>query len=1671
MRSSWSSRRIWLLLGLLTCGSLAIAGDRRDIVFDCPCSAEFVAGADGEKGTLRLSGGVRSLRAVESGPLRLSANRWGEPVGANAAPLPGHDRQRGEWEIPLEAPAAGAVIEIHLFEEAGRVAADSGLRWHRHEALALWPEPSGGTSGPLRFVDILTDSDGDGVGDVNERLAGTLPDDPASTPGGETVVDVLALYTAEYAAAESGYPYIRLLHAISVASAMFEDSATGLRLRMVGMSEVALDDSGWAQAGRREELMDSHGADVPMQFSPTGPCKAGGCARLGFSRTSRWSEGRAWDGTYSASTTAHELGHVVGLAHSARQGEAHGAWRWSRGHYMSPWGEHTWGTIMSYGWDVLGGVFSDPSRDCGYGSCGVSANELEGADSVTALNVLRFQVGAHRAPGVDSDGDGIVDAADAAPDDPNDWFDVDGDGTADNADPDDDNDGTPDAEDPFPLDAEEWADADGDGIGDNADDDVRDLSPFRDPALRAAVEGALGRASGAPISEEELATLSELEAQWRDIHDLTGLEHATGLVELHLRGNRIEDLEPLSGLTDLERLDLSYNAVADLSPLAGLNSLWQLFLDRNPVDDITPLAELASLRCLFLSYTGVAFADVLALPRFSRFNCLGISGLGVADLSPLSDLDLVHLYLNDNAVSDLEPLGSLTRLRRLYLNDNRVSDLAPLADLVELENLYLSGNAVSDLRPLADLAGLEQLYLDGNAVSDLAPLANLVELERLYLNDNAVSDLAPLANLMGLKRLYLNNNEVFDLRPLTNLVELERLLLDGNSVSSLAPLAAMTSMQWLDLDSNAIADLAPLANLTDLERLDLDRNDVSDLGLLANFVRLARLDLDGNGVSNLRPLANLTGLEQLYLEDNLISDIEPLVDLVKLERLSLDGNRVSNLSPLAGMIRMNRLDLASNAIVDIGPIVKRSVFGGKASAGARVDLDYNPLDAASTNDLIPTLESWGVLVRYTSSGSRGGVVPDLRIVDPTLRALIAEALAQSALHVDDPVNKWPIGSLGELRLYGRGIASLGGLEAATGLERLYAASNGITDLSPLADLAGLRELDLRHNRISDLSPLVANADLGEGDWVALDGNPLSAESLNTHVPALLERGVDVSLGTVALALVADGAPALFEVSDYFRARLGENPSVIATSGDMSLATVAFLGGALEVRPGSRAGTVSVTLRAGASSGRRTTLKFLVHVRGPWLVPLVPSASGSRQGFVRVANHDGRAGEVRILPVDDIGWAGGPLTLTIDAGETVHFNSDDLETGNADKGLTGSAGDGHGDWRLALWSDLDLDVLAYVRTRDGFLTSMHDVATRLEDGHQVPTFNPASNYNQRSLLRISNLGGEDAEVTISGVDDAGASPGTDVRVEVEAGDSLLLSADDLEAGGPGLTGALGDGIGKWRLAVRSAGELSVMSLLDSPGGHLTNLSTGAPAALKADGVHTVPLFPSASDPLGRQGFLRIANRSDAAGEVRIVAHDDTGLAHDALTLALDAGQTAHFNSDDLEVGSPAKGLTGSTGAGRGDWRLVLSSELDFDVLAYVRTPSGFLTAMHDVVRSVGRRHHVATFNPGSNWRRESKLRMVNPGTRPAHVTIGGVDDGAMTPGDVVRLTVPASAAVTVTAPQLEDGDQAFHDRQRAGLGDGRGKWRLLVDSEQALLLVNVLASPTGHLTNLSTSPNR
>ncbi|MCZ0941866.1 MAG: leucine-rich repeat domain-containing protein [Gammaproteobacteria bacterium] len=1471
-----------------------------------------------------------------------------------------------------------------------------GVDSNVHEQLSVWPVSDGGSSETVSYIDILTDTDGDGTGDVNERIAGTDPHDAASAPGASTV-DVLWLYQDTLRTPDLLAEYH---HAAVVTNAMFVDSGTNIRLRSVGFAAVEggeIDEHGGVAEGVYGELMDRHGADVShfvydWQDKLPDPCpsEAGGCAWLGDSlERGAYSHARSYSGSAHPETIAHELGHVMGLAHSARQAENHGSFRWSRGHYVGEWKrQHPhFGTIMSYGWLPHTPVFSSPAsercRPFG-GPCGLPATHPQGADAVASLNLIRFQVAGERKPKLDSDGDGFVDAADAFPQNPNDWTDFDGDGLGDNEDPDKDGDGVANPEDLFSLDPDEWADLDGDGLGDNTDPDVdgdgvanaddlfpadaldwadsdgdgvgdnaQALHPFRDVGLRSIVERRLGKPEGTAISVEDMAQLETLEAHNANVEDLTGLELAEGLTKLVIN------------VTGWGTRGRGRKGVADLSPLADLVELQTVWLSADPrLSDLSPLAGLRNLNSLKL------LGHWEAPTR--------ISGLGA-----LADLPLVELALTCGSISEVSTVGGLAQLTTLQLDGNQIEDISDLSQLSRLESLGLRSNQVADISSVGGLAQLTHVDLAGNLIEDISPLAGLSQLRHLYL--------------------------------------------DGNEIEDVSSLAELSQLRSLNVRDNRIQDEATLAGLSHLESLSLGGNPISATAFLAQF-------MPESGFFSL-------GLQALGL-----TDLSPLVAF-----MNRSGPQPWN------------LDLSDNPIADIGPLAKRSFWDLEHSWNTPgVYLFQVPLDQDSVERHIPELRSWGIDVQHSSPISE--TTEDAILIpvpDANLRNLLQEATAAAWWLglVDDPITAESASRLKALHAFGRGIFDLTGLEAAEGLQELHVGSNGVSNLAPLADLA-LEVVDIDDNLVTDLSPLVAADSL---ETLYLDRNPLNEESLNTHIPALRKAGARVELETVEWTVAANGTEATFDTSGYFASLLGTGATFTVDSSNPALASADMTGGELTLAPGPVEGRTTVTVTATNRFEESATLKFDVAVARPREVPLFPAAAETtREGFLRVINRSDEVGMVRISAIDGSGQEAPSVSLALAAGAAAHFNSGDLETGNATKRLAGGTGAGTGDWRLSLLSRLVISAPSYIRTTDGFVTAMHDLVPEANGKHRVATFNPGSNFRQVSRLRLVNTGSEDASVAIRGVDDAGVSPGGPVQVSVEAGSDLVLAADELESG-TGLDGALGDGKGKWRLAVSSDQPLRVMSLMESPTGHLTNLST-VPVG-DGDGF-IVPLFPSASDPLGRQGFMRVINNGESAAEVRISVLDDSDWTYDPLTLTVPANGVTHINSDDLELGNADKGLVGRTGAGQGHWRLALSSPADIDVLAYIRTKDGFLTSMHDLVPSEGNRHAVAFLNAGSNNRQVSRLRLTNSGDATAQVKVTGIDSEGTSPGGVVRITLPAGAAHSFTAAELEAGTEGL----TGALGDGAGKWRLTVESDQPIAVMSLLETPTGHLTNLSTAPD-
>ena len=261
------------------------------------------------------------------------------------------------------------------------------------------------------------------------------------------------------------------------------------------------------------------------------------------------------------------------------------------------------------------------------------------------------------------------------------------------------------------------------------------------------------------------------------------------------------------------------------------------------------------------------------------------------------------------------------------------------------------------------------------------------------------------------------------------------------------------------------------------------------------------------------------------------------------------------------------------------------------------------------------------------------------------------------------------------------------------------------------------------------------------------------------------------------------------------------------------------------------------------------------------IPLfIPAAHDKQQGFIRIINHSEDAGVVSVRAIDDSGRVFppedmSPVEIPLNARQTLHFNSDDLEMGNPmnnpDKvpGLETGVGEGMGNWRLVLESELDIEPLVYVRTEDGFLTSMHDLVPVAAMKHEVAIFNPGRNPNQISRLRLINPGDSAAQVEITGVNDKGGEPeNAPVTISIPAAEAREITAKELEDGRSDFTGSFGfleAEFGRWRLFVTADAEIQVMSLLESPTGHLTNLSTRTYDSLAPSEQAAFDRFVSAS----------------------------------------------------------------------------------------------------------------------------------------------------------------------------------------------------------------------------------
>ncbi len=110
-----------------------------------------------------------------------------------------------------------------------------------------------------------------------------------------------------------------------------------------------------------------------------------------------------------------------------------------------------------------------------------------------------------------------------------------------------------------------------------------------------------------------------------------------------------------------------------------------------------------------------------------------------------------YLFLDNNRISDLGPLGSMRDLLWLSADFNPITSLAPLGDMRQLETLSVDRRPTAQAEPgvvdVASLKGLEalkSLSLRNQQVASIQSFEWLTNLEYVDLRNNRVSNLESL---------------------------------------------------------------------------------------------------------------------------------------------------------------------------------------------------------------------------------------------------------------------------------------------------------------------------------------------------------------------------------------------------------------------------------------------------------------------------------------------------------------------------------------------------------------------------------------------------------------------------------------------------------------------------------------------------------------------------------------------------------------------------------------------------------------------------------------------------------------------------------------------------------------------------------------------------------------
>ena len=579
-----------------------------------------------------------------------------------------------------------------------------------------------------------------------------------------------------------------------------------------------------------------------------------------------------------------------------------------------------------------------------------------------------------------------------------------------------------------------------------------------DANLRGKIIESLDKPQGGTLTVGDMLKLTALVANNANIRDLTGLQHAPNLKILLLDNNNISDISRLGALTHLTLLSLGGNNISDVSPLGVLTLLETLFLDNNNVSDVTHLARLTQLKTLSLNNNSIS--NVVPLEALTQLKILQLEG---------NLLNYPSLYTHIPAIQAsgatvTVDLRTPTTLVKVSDTHGVAGEALPvIVEVQDAQGLGFSGVPVT----FTVTAGGGHLSAS-NVITDHTGRAWTTLTLGTTPGKNTVRAAAAQApRSVSFTITAVNANSPVTIPDVNLRAKIAEAI--NKSVSAQLTAGDMLRLTQLNAPNANIQNLSGLEHAHNLRELILEGEYIDGEGIV-----------NSNTISDFSPIAGLTQLTLLNLSFCSLSDVSFLSGLTQLTTLQLINNPITDIAALAGLTQLTFLELTETTISDVSPLAGLTQLRG-------LYLDSTPISDVSA------LSS---LIHLTDLGIVGTSVSDISPLT---------GLTQ----------------LTYLHLGWNAISDISSLSGLIQLTSLYLPGNEIVDISALSALTQLKILNISNNLILDVSPLVG-LDLPGAEWdstgLYIEGNPLNYASLNTHIPAMLAKGIkiryDLDLGKI-----------------------------------------------------------------------------------------------------------------------------------------------------------------------------------------------------------------------------------------------------------------------------------------------------------------------------------------------------------------------------------------------------------------------------------------------------------------------------------------------------------------------------------------------------------------------------